>query len=188
MSALRLRVLDTLSVLGLIAAALIALMPTRIQVSSVAPRAKTSMAFPVGANNPQSADAATILAANILSGSRREPTVHYKSPDAEVMQAFTPQAVDVRSDLAVSDSSGTAGVVPSLYGIVNNAGTWQALLRLSASDVSPTLLKEGDRRGAYRVVSIQPDRVIVAGPSGQRTLRLARTAPGDSTGNIGKRP
>ena len=188
MSALRLRVLDTLSVLGLISAALIAVMPARIPVSSSAARAKMSMSFPVGANNTQSADAATVLAANMLSGSRHEPTVHYRSPDAEVMQAFAPQTVEVKADSTVSDSSGNADVIPSLFGIVNNGGTWQALLRLSASDVSPTLLKEGDRRGAYRVVSILPDRVIVAGPSGQRTLRLARTAPSDSTGSTGKRP
>ncbi|MEP6780376.1 MAG: hypothetical protein ABJC26_10845 [Gemmatimonadaceae bacterium] len=188
MSMLRLRLLDTLSVLGLIAAAFIAVMPANIQPSSSAPRAKIAMAMPVGPGFTQDVDAGVVLAANILSGSRREPKMHYRSPDAEIMQAFAPQAVDVKSDTTASGGSGNAEVIPSLYGIVNNGGTWQALLRLSADDVNPTLLKEGDRRGAYRVVSILPDRVIVAGTSGQRTLRLARTAPSDSTGSTRKRP
>ena len=184
----RLAVLDTLSVIGLIAAAIIALMPARVQLPNATPRAKTAMTLPTGADYRGLADEQLVLAANILSSSRHEPKVRYKSPDAEVMQAFAPAVVGLKPDSTVADSTGLTDVIPSLYGIVNNNGSWQALMRLSSSDVSPTLFKEGERRGAYRVVSIFSDRVIVAGSSGQRTLRLARTAPGDSTGSTGKRP
>ena len=86
--------------------------------------------------------------------------------------------------LGIGDGSAAvdADAVPALYGTVNTDGVWRALLRLSGSDPNPSLFKEGDQRGGYRVVSIRSNAVVVAGPSGQRTLRLVQPARGDSMG------
>ncbi|MEP6764612.1 MAG: hypothetical protein ABJB66_09895 [Gemmatimonadaceae bacterium] len=191
MSTRRLVVLDTLSVIGLIAAAIIAILPGRMQLinaTGIGARSKVDVTIPPATSSADNSRAATIVAANILSGSRRAPTLHYKSPEAEEMQAFAAPVAALKPDAAATDSAGNSDAIPGLYGIVNVDGTWRALLRLSDSDASPTLLKEGDRRGGYRVLSIQSDRVVLAGTAGQRTLRLARNAPGDSTGSTGKRP
>ena len=181
MSSPRLMVLDALSILGLIAAAGITMLPGVLRVTAVEPEPKTNIALPIVHNNAADSNAMTVVAANMLSGSRHAPTVHYQSPDVDVMQAFTPAVVMAKPDSTAANRAANGDVVPGLYGIVNVDGTWRALLRLSNSDANPTLFKEGDRRGAFRVVSILSDRVVLAGASGQRTLRLARSAPGDST-------
>ncbi len=131
-------------------------------------------------------DALQVANANILSASRRAPQRRYVSPDVATETGFSMPAAFVSapdsSVVNASTADDDADAVPALYGTVNTDGVWRALLRLSSSDPNPSLLQEGDKRGAYRVVSIRSNAVVVAGPSGQRTLRLARPARGDSMG------
>lgn len=134
------------------------------------------------------AEGQTVTAANILSGSRRAPSSRYASPDQMPApdyaaafsnpDAFTPVPDSLQPDRA-SASSGI-DKAPMLYGIVRMGGVAQALVRLSDQDVDPVLLGEGDRHGAYRVTSIRSDAVVLAGPSGTRTLRLMRPSGNDS--------
>lgn len=132
-------------------------------------------------------DAHVVVSANILSASRRTPSRRYVSPevasptDLDMPAAFEPATMSVATDSTGSESDGS-DTIPALYGIVNSGGVWQVLVRLSLDDATPTLLKEGDKRGSYRIVSIRANAVVVAGPSGQRTLRLARMSRGDSSG------
>ena len=179
-----LRMLDIVSALVLVVAIALFVWPVSVAVpasnSPVEPAPKSVLPAVRTSDN----DAASIVAANILSSSRHAPSVRYTSPDLLPATDYSVPAVfapTVGSDSAKGASEAT-DAVPSVYGIVNTDGTWRALLRLTESDVSPALLREGDRRGPYQVVSIRPNAVVVAGPSGQRTLRLNRSSRADSTG------
>lgn len=137
-------------------------------------------------------DARDVVSANILSSSRRAPTRRYVSPDVAAQSEFVMPAAfapvpavggaQVDSMSASGSSSDASDEVPALYGIVSMNGTPRALLRLSSADASPALFGEGDKRGAYRVISIRGNTVVLGTPSGTRTLRLARSARGDSSG------
>ncbi|MGV3711302.1 MAG: hypothetical protein ACO1Q7_20950 [Gemmatimonas sp.] len=190
------RLLEGFAVLALLAAVALYAIPVRpprpgtptVPSVNAVPSAQS---FEAAAANAQqltaSASAATenaasVVNANILSGSRRAPASRYVSPDAIPAADFSMPAVFAPTP--ASDPSGAGDVdsdVPALYGIVNTNGVWRALLKLEEQS-GPTLLAEGDRRGSYRVVSIRSNAVVVAGTSGQRTLRLSRAAGGDSTG------
>lgn len=181
-----LRLLDALAIVLALAAAIIAFVPARVDTARTArgviPAETASLTTLPQLNGAHATDtgtdAALVVSANVLSGSRKAPSVRYVSPENlpqtgyEMPAAFQPAP---SPDVAAGDSAANrTDAVPTLYGIVSNNGTWQALLRLSADDAAPVLLREGDRRGAYRVVSIASDRVVVANSAGQRTLRLAR--------------
>ena len=179
-----LRLLDILSGIAILVAVILYVLPVRVSVpaASPMPKANTRPTAPSVVVNDN--EAATVVASNILSSSRHAPAVRYISPELLPAVDYTmPPAfatgMNSESPKAAPDDP---DAVPSLYGIVNADGTWRALLRLVESDVSPVLLREGDRRGAYVVVSIRPNAVVVAGPSGQRTLRLNRASRSDSTG------
>ena len=182
----RLVLIDSVTAMGIVVATTMALWPGRAATVTTVAYHAPSTASPAARINNDSANVATVISANILSGSRRAPSVHYLSPDAELMRASTPPTASMIAavDSPVADISGY-DATPALYGIVSTGGTWRALLRLSPGDAHPSLFIEGDRRGAYRVVTIAQDRVTLAGPTGPRTLRLTRTTVGDSTG---KRP
>lgn len=134
------------------------------------------------------AEGQSVTSANILSSSRRAPSTRYTSPDQvpppDYAAAFSnPGAFSPASDSMQADSASASGgtdKAPVLYGIVRMGGVAEALVRLSDQDVVPVLLGEGDRHGAYRVTSIRSDAVVLAGPSGTRTLRLMRPAGSDS--------
>ena len=181
-----LRTLDAGSGIALLLAAALYFWPVHIAVPVAGPFAGSTTLSSAPASNADDNELATVVASNILSGSRRAPSVRYMSP--ELMPAVDYSMPAAFAGAVPSDSATVAAdeldAVPSLYGIVNSDGTWRALLRLSDSDVSPALLREGDRRGSYRVVSIRPNAVVVAGPSGQRTLRLTRGSRNDSTGKF----
>lgn len=179
-----LQTLDVVSGLALLIALGLYLWPVSVQVPNASTATQPTMVASVRPATSNNNEAEVVVASNILSGGRHAPAVRYTSPDLlpapdySMPTAFA-AAASAEGIRAADDES---DAVPSLYGIVNSDGTWRALLRLAASDASPTLLREGDRRGAYVVVSIRPNAVVVAGPSGQRTLRLTRASRTDSTG------
>ena len=179
-----LRTLDGLSGLALLIALGLYLWPVGVQSPDVAAATQPKIVASARVTTLNDNEAAVVVASNILSSGRRAPSVRYISPDLLSVPDYSmPTAF---ATAASADSMKAApdepDAVPSLYGIVNSDGTWRALLRLAEGDASPILLREGDRRGAYVVVSIRPNAVVVAGPSGQRTLRLTRASRTDSTG------
>lgn len=183
MSMRSLRVLDVCSALVLLAAAALYVWPVHASIpEAIAP------ANAVRSSEPQlrsfdDGDASVVVAANVLSASRRAPSVRYVSPELESSPSYPlPSAFTPSTDTATAAAADGEDAVPALYGIVNLDGISRALLRLAESDASPVLLREGDRRGSYRVVSIREREVIVAGPNGQRTLRLPKVSRSDSTG------
>ncbi|MEO7363271.1 MAG: hypothetical protein ABI120_23255 [Gemmatimonadaceae bacterium] len=179
-----LRTLDVLSGLGLLIAFGLYFWPVRVSVPSATVATESKFFTGAAATTANENDATVVVASNILSSGRRAPGVRYTSPDLlpgpdYSMPAAFATVTDTDSAKARADEP---DAVPSLYGIVNSDGMWRALLRLAESDASPILLREGDRRGSYVVVSIRPNAVVVAGPAGQRTLRLTRASRTDSTG------
>ena len=192
MSSGALRRLDVISALLLVAALAVYVWPISVgsRGQSQVRVAAVSIPSPVAADT---SDAQTVIVANLLSASRRAPLRRYVSPDIaaatefSMPPAFAPASGSSASD-AANDNSANDGddeAVPALYGIVSVSGSPRALLRLSPGDANPSLFGEGDTRGAYRVISIHSSSVVLAGPSGSRTLSLARPARGDS---IGKTP
>ena len=179
-----LRTLNALSGLAFLVAIGLFLWPVGVPVPRATATTEAKLVASAANALPNDNDATTVVASNILSSARHVPGVRYTTPDLlpapdySMPSAFAP-VMNTDSARAKAEAP---DAVPSLYGIVNSDGTWRALLRLAESDASPTLLREGDRRGSYVVVSIRPNAVVVAGPSGQRTLRLARPSRTDSTG------
>ena len=179
-----LRTLDVLSGFALLIALGLYLWPVSVSVPSGTTSTESKLVASAARTTSSDNDATVVVASNILSSGRHAPGVRYTSPDllpapdysmpAAFANAMTTDRAKAKAD--------EPDAVPSLYGIVNSDGTWRALLRLAESDASPALLREGDRRGPYVVVSIRPNAVVVAGPSGQRTLRLTRASRTDSTG------
>lgn len=188
-----LRQLDVLSALLVAVALGLYLWPVGVSApaSDTRERVPGAAVLPDNGNSasPNAApdQAQTIVNANILSASRRAPTRRYASPEVAALQEFSMPAAFApsnQSDAQTADGETNDDRVPAFYGTVNSDGTWRALMRLSNADANPSLFKEGDRRGSYRVVSIRANAVVVAGPSGQQTLRLAAPARGDSIGKI----
>jgi len=168
----------------LVVAAVLYLWPVSIAAPGAAAQRTASLTKPATVS-ADTLDVALVTNANILSASRRAPTQRYVSPDLASATEFSMPAAfrpSVDSSSASSATVANDDAVPAWYGTVHADGVWRALLRLSANDANPSLFKEGDKRGAYRVVSIRSNAVVVAGPSGQRTLRLAQPARGDSMG------
>ena len=180
-----LRAIDIAATVGLAAAAVIAFWPASVRLSDQTVRA-VCCDKPVPTAQPDTnADASTVVTANILSSSRHAPATRYASPDLQSQTPYIPPAafaVPTARDSA-TDASNNIDTAPAVYGIMNMNGAWHALVRLNAADVNPVLLQEGDKRGAFRIISISADRVIVEGPAGQRTLKLSRTQRADSTGH-----
>lgn len=176
-------VIDMLSGLLLVGAAALYWWPVRASVAASNPTALSTAVLRADSSFSQTDDVGAIVAANIMSGTRRAPSKRYVSPDrAGPSEYEMPPAFAPARDSVTSGNADDAESVPSLFGIVNVDGVSRALLRLSEREANPVLLREGDSRGSYRVISIRSNFVIIAGPSGQRTLRLARPALGDSTG------
>lgn len=175
--------IDVVSAILIAVAIALYVWPVRISAPP-APGVAVNLALPSMPIAVASGDEVTsIVASNIMSASRQAPASRYVSPDRMGQPEFTmPAAFLPTPDPATANAESEEDAIPSLYGIVNIEGTSRALLRLSESDASPVLLREGDKRGAYRVVTIRANAVIVAGPSGQRTLHLSKSARSDSTG------
>lgn len=179
-----LRTLDVISGLALLIAATLYLWPVHATVRAAPMVPEPAVAVAESGRMSGENDVAVVVSSNILSSGRHTPSTRYVSPDLMPAPDYSMPAAFAASANADSAKAATQDpdAVPSLYGIVNSDGTWRALLRLDEADPSPMLLREGDRRGTYRVMSIRSNAVVVAGPSGQRTLRLTPVPRNDSTG------
>jgi hypothetical protein len=192
-----LRVVDGIAVLMVLAAAGIMIWPARVRVHATIAANETALlpgprmsSAALDASSDTSHDAAIVVSANILSGSRKAPPSRYVSPDNVAPSTYVlPPAFQhdgnlVDSNILGGRANGDAveDALPALYGIVSTDGTWRALVRLSTADAIPVLMREGDKRGAYHIVSIAADRVVVANGSGQHILRLSRANLRDSGG------
>jgi hypothetical protein len=71
------------------------------------------------------------------------------------------------------DSEAAPPFAPTLYGIVADPQGAVALLRLDPHIPGARAYHAGDRGGAYRVVRVGDTEVVLDGPAGRRTLRLA---------------
>jgi hypothetical protein len=127
----------------------------------------------VSADTAADADAshvAAIVQANVFSDSRRPPAARYDPTGTAVEGEVAPVAS------APADSDAPRPFAPTLYGITADPQGTVALLRLDPHIPGARAYHAGDRGGAYRVVSVGADDVVLDGPSGRRTLRL-RTSP-----------
>jgi len=110
-----------------------------------------------------------VVLANVFSSRRSPPASRYAPPDAG-MDSSAGMVVDPvdRGGLPPTPSGD-----PVLLGTVVGARGTQALLQLDPFAGAPRLYAVGDRDGEYRVLSIAPRSVILAGPKGRVTVRLA---------------
>ncbi len=178
------RPLDMLSAVALLISLGLYLWPVNVAVQGALASNEYKFVAIAASSIANDNDAGLVVSSNILSSGRHAPSVRYTSPDLLPAPDFSLPAAFTVGTAADSSKAATDApdAVPSLYGIVNSDGAWRALIRLAESDASPVLLREGERRGSYVVVSIRPNAVVVSGPSGQRTLRLNRASRNDSTG------
>ena len=127
----------------------------------------TTMALP--ALTPGSpALAEDVVIANVFSPRRSPPTSRYSPPDA----AMDSSGVVVADTATMGVPSPAVAGEPVLLGTVVGARGTQALLQLDPLGGPARLYSVGDRDGGYRVISIAPGTVVVAGPQGRMTLRL----------------
>jgi hypothetical protein len=110
-----------------------------------------------------------VVLANVFSSRRSPPTSRYLPPDA---------SLDSSAGMVMAPTDGdglppTPGGDPVLLGTVVGGRGTQALLQLDPFGGTPRLYAVGDREGEYRVISIAPRSVILAGPNGRVTVRLA---------------
>jgi hypothetical protein len=124
---------------------------------------------------------ALIISNNIFSITRRPPATRFQLPQSDAEVEVTPSAfadptagaMPMAMPMDVSAGASTENV-PALFGTMRADGRAMALLRLDASQRTPQVYGEGDRAGGFRVVRIDTDAVVLSGPSGPVTLRLAR--------------
>lgn len=109
-----------------------------------------------------------VVLANAFSPRRTPPTARYTPPDAATDSSGGTLA---DAPMPVGEGEGE-GAEPLLLGTVIGALGAQALLQLDPSAGAPRLYAVGERDGGYRVVSIAPRAVVLAGPRGRVTLRL----------------
>ena len=164
---------------------------------AVTPRAPRIAAIPPTAPPRANVDTAAtvIIAHNVFSATRRAPTQRFV-PASEETGALTNEAAGGAMSMLSpamlatgGDSAGTGGAVgndapPRLYGIVAQDGVRRALLLLTDSGGPPRLYAVGDGQRGYRVMSIEPDRVVLATSTGLRTLRLVVRERRDSLGKM----
>jgi hypothetical protein len=135
----------------------------------------------VSADTAATADAshvAAIVQANVFSDSRRPPAVRY-DPTGTAMEgevapvASAPVASAPVASAPADSEAAPPPFAPTLYGIVADPQGAVALLRLDPHIPGARAYHAGDRGGAYRVVSVGDTAVVLDGPAGRRTLRLA---------------
>jgi hypothetical protein len=115
----------------------------------------------------QAADslAEEIVLANIFSATRTPPPSRYTPPEV------ADSAAGMLSEPTEEPVAAEAGFTPVLFGTMVGAEA-RALLQLDALATAPRLYATGERDGGYRVVSIAPREVVLAGPRGRVVLRL----------------
>jgi hypothetical protein len=191
-----LRAVDAASVLLALAALVLALWPVGEagEEDAALPPALTAMA---GARDhraaarmpPVDSTALSTVSGNVFSSTRRAPATRFMPPgsdesaltDADGSTGSTGADDHVLlADSGGDAASGTRDPVPALYGIVGIDGVPHALLALRAEE-PPRLFAVGDRHAGYRISAIGRDRVVLATARGSRTLRLAPSAPRDTS-------
>lgn len=111
------------------------------------------------------ADIQPIIAANVFSSRRAAPAQRYRS-----YWNTAPAEVAV-VDSAVGKKPRPVADMPTLLGIVQGESP-AALMRLDPAAAGAQLYHVGDRGGAYNVVSIDDQAVVLSGPAGRLVLRL----------------
>ncbi|MCC6928985.1 MAG: hypothetical protein IT359_08365 [Gemmatimonadaceae bacterium] len=109
-----------------------------------------------------------VVIANVFSPRRSPPTSRYSPPDAAMDSSGGVVADTAAMGVPPQGATGE----PQLLGTVVGARGTQALLQLDPLGGSARLYSVGDREGGYRVISIAPGSVVLAGPQGRLTLRL----------------
>lgn len=108
-----------------------------------------------------------VVLANAFSPRRAPPTSRYTPPEAALDSSGGMLAEPMSGDTATPP-----GTAPLLLGTVVGPRGRMALLQLDPLSGPSRLYAEGERDGGYRIVSIAPRTVVLAGPRGRLTLRL----------------
>lgn len=165
MRRLRAALLALAALSATVGAVFLALPPGVGAVTAGAIVADTALALPaIAAGDPALAE--DVVLANAFSPRRAPPTSRYSPPDAE-----TDSSGGTVADAPATEGDAAAGE-PLLLGTVVGARGAQAVLQLDPYAGAPRLYAVGDRDGGYRVISIAPRVVVLAGPRGRVTLRL----------------
>ncbi|MGH7553163.1 MAG: hypothetical protein ACREMQ_09090 [Longimicrobiales bacterium] len=166
------RVLRTLTTIFLLIAAAaflwrpsapdVAIAPAQLDASS-GPHSPLAVVDP-GVNQ-------SIIKANIFSSTRKAPAVRYNpfTPDADLYAPPIPY-----SEPADAANLTDEEAVPKLYGTIIGPRGAAALMRLDPAQPEARLYLEGERGGAYRVIKVSVDSVVLSGPRGQVVLKLIR--------------
>jgi hypothetical protein len=167
------RVLRTLTTIFLLIAALaflwrppapdISIPPAQLEVPS-------STHSPLAVVDPGVSQ--VIIKANIFSSARKAPTVRYSpfAPDADLYAPPIPYSEPAEAAANLTDEE----AVPKLYGTIIGPRGAAALMRLDAGQPEARLYLEGERGGAYRVITVSGDSVVLSGPRGRVVLKLIR--------------
>lgn len=127
---------------------------------------------------PASADAAleaAVVRGNLFSPARTPPRVRYLPPDAGgVGGAPEPFAEPTPGSPAEPPPPRGPDDAPQFYGTVIGPPPEgaRALLRLDGRAPGARLYAEGEGAAGWRVVRVEPERVVLAGAGGRVTLRL----------------
>jgi hypothetical protein len=161
--------LRLLTAVYIVMAAVAFVLPTRVPDSAIEPGALRTVAAataPAALHDGSVGD--VIVNANIFSFSRKAPARRYDPLTFGTEAEALPQPVAAAPVVSDEDA------VPKLYGIVGGPDGAAALLRLDAAIAGALLYRAGEKGGAYRVVEIHEQSVVLSGPSGRITLRLVR--------------
>jgi hypothetical protein len=187
---------------GLVGAALWLWRP-RIDVAPLRPQLPPPPAAARAAQPTEVGLAGRVVATNVFDASRSAPSVRWTPPDGELVTtgAALPPGLAPEPDVGPDPSPSLAALpapaettpprtgapvdaavrardrrVPALFGTVVSADGARALLRLDARISGAQLYPEGARAGGWRVVRVEPDRVVLDGPGGTVTLRMPRAS------------
>lgn len=112
-----------------------------------------------------------VIDANVFSPTRTAPEMRYSPFEPDPATVAAPMTDSVPSDSTmVSEDEG----VPKLYGTIIGPGGAAALMRLDPAAPNAVLYREGQRGGAYRVIKVDEQSVVLRGPEGRIVLKLVR--------------
>lgn len=193
MSAFGRRALDTACVLLLALAAALFVIPSqkydgaanhRTLPASLrtAGRGATVRTLPVARDSL----ATRTVQGNPFSATRRTPVTQFMpsrsggDPLAGVGDVAPPTGAPYTDAGTAGSTAVRVEPVPALYGIVSVDGERRALVAFRAG-VPPRLFVVNERFAGFRVVAIEPDRVVVESSAGLKSLRLTRSALRDTS-------
>lgn len=171
-------ILQAVTVMGLVAAAVLFAWPPNTSVAPIAPSLPALADAAPPMTHTASALTDSIVDANIFSLTREAPLERTfvaapSDPQIDPMASGTYTA-----NGGIGDSLATASLepVPHLYGVVDGPQGSAALLRLDSMRKGSRLYHLGEGAGGYRVRSIGTDRVELDGPTGAIVLTLTAKA------------